>query len=185
MVFHIAGKILGGVVDVRRIAADRLRLLFAFEGLDDRRVRFAQNVREHVEPTAVRHPDHDFARPGAGSRVHDLVEHRDDHVVALDREAFLTEIGLMQEALEAFDLRQAAEQGAAGCCRQWRGELAGFDGVLQPESLRGFLDVIEVVANRPGVHLSQLLHGRRGIGCAVGRGTADNRGRQPCQIRVG
>ena len=114
VVFDVAREILGRIVDVGWIAADRLRLLLAFEGLDDRGVGLAEDMGQHVQATAVGHADHDFARAGGGGGVDALVDHRHDHVVAFDREALLAEIGLMQEALEALDLGQAAKERAAG-----------------------------------------------------------------------
>ena len=45
-----------------------------------------------------------------GGEADRLVEHRDGHVQALDRELLLAEVGLVQEALERVDLGQAPEQ---------------------------------------------------------------------------
>ena len=46
-------------------------------------------------------------RGGVGDQ---LVEHRDQHAQALDREAGLAGVGAVQEALEGRDLGQAVEQ---------------------------------------------------------------------------
>ena len=48
--------------------------------------------------------------PSAAGELDHLVEHRDGHVQALDRELLLAQVGLVHEALERVDLRQAAQQ---------------------------------------------------------------------------
>ena len=85
----------------------------ALELAEDRLVRAAEAVREHVEPAAVGHADHDLARAVGGRELDHLVEHRDRHVEALDRELLLAQVGLVHEALERVDLREAPQQRAA------------------------------------------------------------------------
>ena len=65
------------------------------------RVRLLQDVREHVEPAAMRHRDHHVLDAGGGRVADDLVEDRDHHVEAFDREARLARERAMQEPLEA------------------------------------------------------------------------------------
>ena len=84
----------------------------ALELAEDRLVRAADGVGEHVEPAAVGHPDHDLARAVGGRELDHLVEHRDGHVQALDRELLLAQVGLVHEALDRVDLGQAAQQRA-------------------------------------------------------------------------
>ena len=81
-----------------------------FEGGDDRGVGLAEDVGQDIETAAVGHAEHDLAHAVGGGIVDDRVEHRHQGVGALDREALLTEIGLVQEALEALDLGQPLEQ---------------------------------------------------------------------------
>ena len=82
----------------------------------------AEVVGEHVEPAAVGHADaRPRARRAAADELDHLVEHRDRHVEALDRELLLAQVGLVHEALERVDLGQAAQQrlllvgGRAAC----------------------------------------------------------------------
>ncbi len=65
---------------------------------------------EHIEASTVRHADHDFVGTVAGTKVHQLVNHRHCHVEALDRELLLAKISLVHEALESVNLRQATKQ---------------------------------------------------------------------------
>ena len=80
-----------------------------FEGGDDRGVGLAQDVRQDIEATAVGHSQHNLAHAGGGGIADDRVEHRHQRIGAFDRESLLTEIGLVQETLEALDLRQTLE----------------------------------------------------------------------------
>ena len=67
-------------------------------------------MREHVQPAAVRHADHDLVRAGLGGELDRLVEHRHHHVEPLDRELLLAEERAAQVLLEALDLGQPREQ---------------------------------------------------------------------------
>ena len=67
---------------------------------------------EDAEPAAVGHADDDLVRAFGAGQLDQLVEHRDRHVEALDRELLLAEIGLVHEALEGVDSDQALEQRA-------------------------------------------------------------------------
>ena len=82
----------------------------ALELGEDRLVRAAEVVGQHVEAAAVRHADDDLARAVRRGQLDDLVEHRDRHVEALDRELLLAQVGLVHEALERVDLDQALQE---------------------------------------------------------------------------
>ncbi len=82
VVLDVAGAALGD----RR---DGLERGGALELGEDRVVRPAEVVGEHVEPAAVGHADHDLAGALAGRELDQLVDHRHGHVEALDRELLL------------------------------------------------------------------------------------------------
>ena len=103
VVLHVAGAALGH----RGIG---LEVLLALEFHEDRLVRAAHRVRQHVEATAVRHAENHLARAGSGRARHRLVEHRHEHVHALDRELLLAEERLVQVALQRLHLREPLEQ---------------------------------------------------------------------------
>ena len=102
------------VLDVARsslgIGDDRLDRPLALELAQDRLVGLADRVREDVQASAVRHPDHDLVRAGLGRDRDRLVEHRDEHVEPFERELLLAEEGLAQVPLEPLDLGQPLEQ---------------------------------------------------------------------------
>ena len=89
---------------------DRLDRPLAFELAQDHLVRAADDVREHVEAAAVRHPHHDLVRALVRRDLDRLVEHRHHHVEALDRELLLAEERAAQVVLHPLDLAQAREQ---------------------------------------------------------------------------
>ena len=128
----------------------------ALELAEDRLVRAPEAVGEHVEPAAVRHPDDDLARALRGGQLDHLVEHRDRHVQALDRELLLAQVGLVHEALERVDLRQPAQQRALLLVGQRRAEGAGLDLLAQPGALAVRGDVLDLVGDRAAVGLAQV-----------------------------
>ena len=122
---------------------------------EDPRVGLAEDVGQDVEAAAVGHADEHLARAGRGGGGDQLVEHRDQHVDPLDREALLPLEGGVQEALEAFHLRQPLEQRAPLLGRQGRAEGAVLGDAVQPGALGEVLDVVVVVADGAGVDLAQ------------------------------
>ena len=98
----------------------------ALELGEDRLVGAAEVVGQHVEPAAVGHADDDLARAVRGGQLDHLVDHRDRHVEALDRELLLAEVGLVHEALEGVDLDQALQQRVLLVVGQRLAELASL-----------------------------------------------------------
>ena len=115
---------------------DRLERRGALELGEDRVVRAAEVVGEHVEAAAVGHPDHDLARAARRRQLDQLVEHRHGHVEALDRELLLAEVGLVHEALERVDLGQplAAAPSAPRSPSGVR-NVPDLDRLAQPQAL--------------------------------------------------
>ena len=91
---------------------DGLDRPLALELAQDLLVGAVDDVREDVEPAPVRHADHDLVRARFGSELDGLVEHRHEHVEALDRELLLPEEGAPQVVLEALDLGQPPQEPA-------------------------------------------------------------------------
>ena len=134
----------------------RLERRGALELGEDRVVGAAEVVREHVQAPAVGHPDHDLLAAVDRRQLDQLVEHRHGHVEALDRELVLAEVGLVHEALQRVDLRQAPEQRLLLLARQRLAEGAGLDVLAQPHPLAMGGDVLDLIRDRAAVGLAQV-----------------------------
>ena len=139
-----------------RDRGDRLERRGALELGEDRVVRTAEVVGEHVEPAPVGHPDHDLARAPRGRELDQLVEHRDRHVEALDRELLLAQVRLVHEPLERVDLGQPPQQRLLLVGGERAAELARLDRLAQPQPLAVRRDVLDLVGDRPAVGLAQV-----------------------------
>ena len=159
VVLHVAGAAL-------RDRRDRVEGRCALELGEDRVVGAAEVVREHVEPAAVRHADHDLAAAVRRRQVDELVDHRHRHVQALDRELLLAEVRLVHEALEGVHLDEAAEEPLLLVGRERVAELAGLDLLAQPAALAVRREVLDLVGDRAAVGLAQVRQrvGQRGAG---------------------
>ena len=134
---------------------DGLDRPLALELAQDRLVRPADDVREDVEPAAMRHPEHDLVGAVRGGELDRLVEHRDHHVEALDGELLLPEEGAPQVALHPLDLAEALEQPHPLVARERAPVAAGLDRLPQPDALLVVGDVLDLVRDRAGVRLPQ------------------------------
>ena len=113
---------------------------------EDLRVRLLEDVREHVQPAAVRHADDRVASSRVGRSRDDLVEHGHEHVEPFERETRLAGEGPLQESLEHFDLRDPIEERfGARRIERWQ-KAAGLGRVSQPVALLGHEDVRVVEA---------------------------------------
>ena len=138
------------------IGGDRLQRTLALELAQDRLVRAADGVREHVEPAAVGHPDHDLVGAVRRRELDRLVEHRDHHIEPLERELLLAEERAAQVGLHPFHPREPAEQPALLLRCQRRAIAARLDRLPQPHALLVVGDVLDLVGDRAGVDLLQL-----------------------------
>ncbi len=114
----------------------------------------------------MRHADHDLTRAGRGRALDREVQHRHEHVVALDGEPLGAEVRAVEELLEALHLDQPVQQPALVLGAERAAVLAGFDRVPQPVAADGVLEVLVLVADRPAVRGAQPAH-------HVGSGLAD------------
>ena len=80
------------------------------EFLEQLAIGLPHHVRHHVEPPAVRHPEHDLTRAGVGAACDRFVEHRHERVDAFDREALHAHVRASEESLQTVDRREALEQ---------------------------------------------------------------------------
>ena len=134
-----------------RRRCDGLDRPLALELAQDLLVRAADDVREDVQASTVGHPDHDLVRARLGGELGRLVEHRHEHVEALDRELLLAEEGAAQVPLHPLDLRQPGQQELLLLGRERRAVPAGLDRLAQPHTLLVVGDVLELVRARAAV----------------------------------
>ena len=147
-------------------------------------------MRQDVQPAAVRHADHHLASALVGGVAEDDVEHRHEGIEPLDAEAFLAEVGLVQEALEGLDAHQALEQRDPVIGLHRPPMLARLDHAAEPDSLGVRRDVLDLVGDRPGVGLTEVrerLRQRRARHVdphELGRDLGHRLARQPESLRV-
>ena len=70
------------------------------ELVEDHPVRLVEDVRQHVEPPAVRHPHDDLPHPLRPGPLDDRVQERDQHLAPFEREPLLPDVILVEERLE-------------------------------------------------------------------------------------
>ena len=95
MIFHIA------------IAGDEIGDVVGAEFGEDHAKRFLHEVRQHVEPAAMRHAHADFLHPDRRTSLQNAVENDHERFRALQRKAFLSDVTRMQKRLEHFRFESA------------------------------------------------------------------------------
>src|ERR1039458_6554960 len=154
MIFHVAGAF--GLVRRRRAT---------LEFVEQRAVRLAHHLREHVESAAMRHADAYFAHAEIAAALDDLLERRDQRFAAVETETLGAGIFDVDEFLEAFGFHQLVENGALALNGEADFLVAAFDALLDPAFLRGIGDVHELHAQRLAIGAAQdsdnLAHGRK------------------------
>ncbi len=104
----------------------RVRIDPSLELAEDLPVRLADDVGEHVEPPAVRHPDSHLVEARVHRAAQDLVQDRDDGFAALQREPLLPHVLRVQERLEGLGRVEAFKDV------HLLGDVGPLPGVLDP-----------------------------------------------------
>ena len=154
----------------------------ALELAQDLLVGLADRVREHVQPAAVRHSDHDLVGASVCGQLDRLVEHRHHHVEPLGGELLLAEEGLAEVVLERLGARQPLEQRALLVGAQRLAVLARLDHAAQPDALLVVGDVLELVGDRAAVGLDEM---RQRLGQRLARHVEAERGRGDPGLQLG
>ena len=100
VIFHVA------------VARDELGDVVGAEFGEDHLERFLEEIRQHIEPAAVRHAHANFLDPVARAAMQNRVEDDHERFRALERKALLPDIAGVEENLERFRLRAAAARSA-------------------------------------------------------------------------
>ncbi len=103
------------------------------------------------------HADDGTVRPTLGCHAQGQLQHRDHGVEPLDAEPLLSQVGLVEEALETLDPGQLRGEPALLIARERLAVFAGLDHAAQPGTLLVVPDVLDLVRDRPGVRRAQLL----------------------------
>ena len=130
-----------------------IRVELALELPEDLGVRLADDVREHVEPAAMRHAHHDLGHSRVGGGVEEEREQRDERLRAFEAEALLPEELRVQESFERLGRVQPSEDGPLVVVGHF--DVHAFDVFLDPRFLIGLLDVHVLDANRARVRVAQ------------------------------
>ena len=120
----------------------------ALELVEQRAVRLAHDLREHVEAAAMRHADHDFLHAEIAAALDDLLQRGDQRLGPIEAEALGTGELDVAEFLEAFGLDQLVEDGAAALAGETDLLVRTLDALLDPRLVRGIGDVHELDAER-------------------------------------
>ncbi len=129
------------------------RVQVALELPEDLRDRLADDVGQHVEPTAVRHADDDLVQFVRRRGVQHRVQQRHHGFGALQREPLLPDVLGLQERLERLG-RVELRQDVLLLGRLGLG-VRLLDPLLQPFALVGFEDVHVLDADRAAVGVAQ------------------------------
>ena len=105
--FHVGRKSLV-IFDVAR-AFEFVQVVVTLELLKQLLRRLAEYVHEHVDATAVRHTDNDFANARLTAFLNQVIDHRDHAFTAFERKAFLPDITGVQVALDSLGTRELLE----------------------------------------------------------------------------
>ena len=151
------------VFDVARALDLVGRRRAALEFVEDGAVRLGHDLRQHVEPAAMRHADHDLAHAERAAALDDLLQRRDHRLAAVETEALGAGEFQVAEFLEAFGLDQLVEDGALALAGESDLLVGPFDALLDPALLRAVGDVQEFDAERLAIGAAQdgddLAHG--------------------------
>src|SRR3954464_11728518 len=100
--------------------------------MEDRPLRLAHNLRQHVEPPAVGHADDDVLHPERATALDDLLERGDHGLGAVEAEALSAGEFQIAEFLEALGLDQLVEDRALALTREGDLLVRPFDALLDP-----------------------------------------------------
>ena len=84
----------------------------ALEFVEDGAVRLAHDLRQHVEPAAMRHADDDLAHAERTAALDDLLQRRDHRFAAVETEALGAGEFQVAEFFKTFGFDQLVEDGA-------------------------------------------------------------------------
>jgi hypothetical protein len=152
----VLGRVPSGGAHVVLDVAGTLHALgveVTFELVEDLLVALVEDVGQHVEPPAVRHAHHGVVDAGVRRLGQQGVEHGDQRLGALQREALLAQELGVQELLERLGRVEAAQDVAL--LRDVERVGHALHTLLDPCLLLGLLDVHVLDAHRAAVGIAE------------------------------
>src|SRR4051795_11450009 len=152
MVFDVAGAFDG--VGIGRAA---------LELVEQRAVRLAHHLRQHVEAAAMRHTEHDLLHAEIAAALDDLLQRRDQRLSPIEPEALGAGELDVAEFFETLRLDQLVEDRALALAGESDLLVGALNALLNPAFLLRVRDVHELDAHRLAVGAAQdrddLAHG--------------------------
>ena len=121
MIFDVAGAL-------DRVGIGRAALEF----MEQRAMRLAHHLGQHVEAAAMRHAEHDFLHAEIAAALDDLLERRNQRFAAVETEALGAGEFEIAEFLEAFGLDQLHQDGAPAFAGEADFLVRPLDALLDP-----------------------------------------------------
>ena len=115
----------------------------------------AHDMREHIQPAAMRHAEHDLLDAERAAALDDLLERRDHRFAAIQPEALGAGEFHVAEFLEDFSLDELVEDRALALAGEADLFVGAFDTLLNPVLLRAVGDVHELDAERLAIGAAQ------------------------------
>src|SRR5690349_6062900 len=139
------------IFDVPR-AFDRVGIgRAALELVEQRAMRLAHHLGQHVEAAAMRHAEHDLLHAEIAATLDDLLQRRDQRFSAVEAKALGAGELEVAEFLEAFSLDQLVQDRATALAGETDFLVRPLDTLLDPGLLRRVGDVHEFDAERLAV----------------------------------
>src|SRR4051812_408549 len=131
--------------------------------MKQRAVRLRHHLREHVEPPAVRHAEHDLLHAEIAAALDDLLQRRDERLSPVEAEALGAGELDVAEFFETLRLDQLVEDRALALAGEGDLLVGALNALLNPALLLRVRDVHELDAHRLAVGAAQdcddLAHG--------------------------
>ena len=118
-------------------------------------MRLGHDLRQHVEPAAMRHADHDLAHAERAAALDDLLQRRDHRFAAVEAEALGAGEFQVAEFFKAFGFDQLVEDGALAFAGERDLLVRPFDALLDPAFLGAVGDVQKFDAERLAIGAPQ------------------------------
>ena len=140
---------------VFHVACGERGVVLAFEFGKELAGQLAEGIDQHVQPPAVRHPDHRFLDAGRAGALQQMIEHRDHRFAALARKPLLSDVFGMQIFFQRLGRGQPLEQVLFHRRIVVRARVHRLEAVLQPHPLFGVGDVHVFGAHRAAIRFAQ------------------------------